>query len=189
MNFIISWIAIKIFDIIAISETRITKQVSLSNNLNLKACVCYFLSNLYFSPKNNSPSKTMNNVFYFIKRALFVLEIFKMKNLKIYDVINCLHKNLITYFVWHLEKEIRCDIETLPIDRELNMKNHAENMYQKLAPDPFLIYFFQTQSLLMEKIIKNKRGLELVPSHSSGHETSSEKILYLLYIIWPSLMI
>ena len=43
------------FDIIAISETRITKQVFLSNNLNLKACV-----------------------FYFIKGALFVLEIFKL---------------------------------------------------------------------------------------------------------------
>ena len=36
------------------------------------------------------------------------------------------------------------DIETLSIDRELNKehflwKNHAENMHQKLAPDPFLI--------------------------------------------------
>ena len=40
----------------------------------------------------------------------------------------------------------------------------------------------------MDKVIKNKRGLELVTSPSSGHETSSEKFLYLLYIIWPSLM-
>ena len=30
-----------------------------------KACVRYFLSNFYFSP-NDSPSKTMKNVFYFI---------------------------------------------------------------------------------------------------------------------------
>ena len=30
-----------------------------------KACVRYFLSNFYFSP-NNSPSKTMKNIFYFI---------------------------------------------------------------------------------------------------------------------------
>ena len=30
-----------------------------------KACVCYFLSNFYFSP-NDRPSKTMKNVFYFI---------------------------------------------------------------------------------------------------------------------------
>ena len=40
----------------------------------------------------------------------------------------------------------------------------------------------------MDKVIKNKRGLELVTSPSSGHETSSEKFLYLLYIIWPILM-
>ena len=30
-----------------------------------KACVRYFLTNFYFSP-NNSPSKTMKDVFYFI---------------------------------------------------------------------------------------------------------------------------
>ena len=41
-----------------------------------KACVHYFLSNDYFSPYD-SPSKTMKNVFYFIEKALFVLEIFK----------------------------------------------------------------------------------------------------------------
>ena len=34
-------------------------------------CVRYF-----FSP-NDSPSKTINNVFYFIRKALFVLEIFR----------------------------------------------------------------------------------------------------------------
>ena len=30
-----------------------------------KACVCYFLSKLYFSP-NDSPVKTMKNIFHFI---------------------------------------------------------------------------------------------------------------------------
>ena len=39
----------------------------------------------------------------------------------------------------------------------------------------------------MDKVIKNKRGLELVPSRSPGHETSSEKFLYSLYIVWQSL--
>ena len=40
MTFDISWVALKtFFDIIAISETRITKQVSLLNNLNLKGTV------------------------------------------------------------------------------------------------------------------------------------------------------
>ena len=34
-------------------------------------------------------------------------------NLKTYDVINCLNKNLITRFIWYLEKEKRYDIETL----------------------------------------------------------------------------
>ena len=40
----------------------------------------------------------------------------------------------------------------------------------------------------MDKIIKNKGGLELVTSLFSGHETSSERFLYSLYIIWPSVM-
>ena len=34
--------------------------------------------------------------------------------------MNCRSKNLITHFVRYLEKEIRCDIETLSIDGELN---------------------------------------------------------------------
>ena len=52
------------------------------------------------------------------------------KYLKIHDVINCLIKNLITHFVWYLDKEIKCDIETLSIDRQLNM----ENFYAKPRP-------------------------------------------------------
>ena len=42
---------------------------------DLKLVSTFFLSNFYFSP-NDSPSKTMENVFYFIKEALFVLKIF-----------------------------------------------------------------------------------------------------------------
>ena len=38
---------------------------------------------------------------------------------------------------------MRSDIETLSIDRVLNTtflwKNHAENVHQKLVPDPFII--------------------------------------------------
>ena len=41
-------------------------------------------------------------------------------NLQVYDFTNCLNKNLITHFVWYLQKEKRCGIETLSIDRELN---------------------------------------------------------------------
>ena len=40
-----------------------------------------------------------------------------------------------------------------------------------------LCFFFQTQSLLMYEVIKNKRGLELVTSLSSGYETGSQKFL------------
>ena len=42
---------------------------------DLKLVSTFFLSNFYFSP-NDSPSQTMENVFYFIKEALFVLKIF-----------------------------------------------------------------------------------------------------------------
>ena len=36
----------------------------------------------------------------------------------------------------------------------------------------------KTLSLLMDKVIKYKRGLELVTSHSLDYETSSQKFLY-----------
>ena len=39
-------------------------------------------------------------------------------------------------------------------------------------------FFFKTQSLLMDKIIKSKRDLELVTSHSLGYKTNSEKSLF-----------
>ena len=39
------------------------------------ACVRHFLSNFCFQP-NDSPSKTMKKIFFFIQKALFVLEIF-----------------------------------------------------------------------------------------------------------------
>ena len=91
--------------------------------------------------------------FYFIWKALFFLEIFKFlyfrlhlfffsvshcfrgwskKNLKVYDVINCLN-NVITQFVWYLEKEIRCDIETLSIDIELNKERFCGIIMQKMC--------------------------------------------------------
>ena len=53
--------------------------------------------------------------------------------LKVCDVINCLNKNLITHHVWYLEKEIRCDIETLSIDRELNKGHFYGKVMQKMC--------------------------------------------------------
>ena len=54
-------------------------------------------------------------------------------NLKVYDVINCLNKNVIIYLVWYLEKENRYDIETLSIDRVLNKKHFYGKIMQKMC--------------------------------------------------------
>ena len=54
-------------------------------------------------------------------------------NLKVYNVINCPNKNLITHFVWYLEKEKRYDIETLSTDRVLNKEHFYGKVMQNLA--------------------------------------------------------
>ena len=121
--------------------------------LTFKACICYFLSNCPFSP-NDSSSKTMKNVFLFhLKNSfrsrdihIFVfsfstlffpvshcLRAWSKKNLKTCDVISCLIKNLITHFVSYLENEIRCNIETLFIDRALNKEHFYEKIMQKMC--------------------------------------------------------
>ena len=41
-----------------------------------------------------------------------------------------------------------------------------------------LYFFFPDQSLLIDKVIKNKKGLELVTSPSSGYKISSKKFIY-----------
>ena len=117
-----------------------------------KACVCYFLSNFYFSP-NDTPSKTEKYFLFHLKSSFHSWDIpifvfscsplfcpfshcfrgwFK-RNLKVYDVINCLNKNLITHFVWYLEKGVRCDIETLSIDRKLYMEHFYGKIMQKMC--------------------------------------------------------
>ena len=55
------------------------------------------------------------------------------KNLQVYDIINCLNKNLIKHFLWYLEKEIRCGIETLSIDRVLNKGHFYGKIMQKMC--------------------------------------------------------
>ena len=54
-------------------------------------------------------------------------------NLKVYDDINCLNKNLITRFVWYLENEERYDIVTMSIDRVLNRKHFYGKVMQKIC--------------------------------------------------------
>ena len=116
----------------------------------LKACIRYFLSKFHFSP-NDSPSKTMffisskklclfsrySNFFIFVFPSFFpcqpLLRGWLKKNLKVYDVINCLNKNLIKHYDWFLEKEIRFDIETLSIDRVLNTEHFYGKIMQKMC--------------------------------------------------------
>ena len=52
---------------------------------------------------------------------------------KVYDVMICLNKNLMTDFVWYLEKEKRYDIETLPIDRVFNKQKLSGKIIQKIC--------------------------------------------------------
>ena len=56
------------------------------------------------------------------------------ENLKVYDAINCLNKNLITHFVLYFEKEKSYDIKTLSIDKILNKKHFYERIMDKSAP-------------------------------------------------------
>ena len=50
---------------------------SISSHVFVKLVSAIFYQILVF-PSNGSPSKTMKSVFYFIEKALFVLEIFKL---------------------------------------------------------------------------------------------------------------
>ena len=72
------------------------------------------------------------------------------KNLKVYDVMNCLNKNLITPFVWYLGKNI-----------------FMEKSFWKCAPKKGVCVCVCVGG-----------GLELVSSSSSGYEKSSEKFHY-----------
>ena len=72
-------------------------------------------------------------------------------------------------------------------------RNSSKNkvFWQRIIKKPLkskVYFFFRIQSLLMDKVIENERGLELVTSRFSGRKASSEKFLYSLYIVWPSLM-
>ena len=128
-------------------------QPNRENPVQIKAFVCYFLPNFYFSA-NDSPSKTMKNVFFISSKKLFLfarysnfcISVFPLFlpvshcfrgwskiNLKVYDVTNCLNKNLMTHFVWYFEKEKRYGIETLSIDTVLNKEHLYWKIMQKMC--------------------------------------------------------
>ena len=71
-------------------------------------------------------------IFCSFSLSAIALEVDSGKVLKVYDVINCLNKNLITHFVWYLEEEIRCGTETLSINRELNKEHIYGKIMQKI---------------------------------------------------------
>ena len=83
-------------------------------------------------------------------------------NLKVYDVNNCLNKNLIIHFVWYLEKKKRYDIETLSIDRLLNKEDFYGKIMQKIctksqSQTPFVILVNNPkQPLHARNYFKNK---------------------------------
>ena len=54
-------------------------------------------------------------------------------NLKVYDVIKCLNKDLITHFVWYFEKVKRYDSKTLVIDTALNKEYFYGKIILKLC--------------------------------------------------------
>ena len=123
-----------------------------------KTCARYFLWIFIFTP-SNSPLKTMEKFFFFFfsskKLFLFLwysnfcISFFSSSplflpvghcfrrwsriSLKVYDVINCLNKNLIRDFVWYHLKEKRYDIETLSIDRVLNKEHFSWKIIHKMC--------------------------------------------------------
>ena len=74
------------------------------------------------------------------------------------------------------------------LKQPLHARNYFINkvFWKRIIKKPeisLLYFFFQTQSLLMGNFIKNKRGLELVISCSSGYKTSSGKFYTIYYTI------
>ena len=100
-------------------------------------------------------------------------------NLKVYDVINCLNKNLITHFVWYPEKGKRYDTETLCIDWVLN----KEHFYGKKGWKKLSLFFLLNPVPLNWHSCQNKKGLELETSRSSGCKTSTKNAFVSIYYL------
>ena len=61
---------------------------------------------------------------------------------------------------------------------KIKVRYFERGLSKSLKKGYVLYFFFQSQSLSINKTIKNKRGLELVTSHYSGYKTCSEKLYY-----------
>ena len=122
----ITWIRVS-FCIKFLKKNKKTWKKKLQSFLH-KACVCYFLSIFFNQMIALQKLWKMffiwsKKLFWFSRYSNFCIFVFLSffhvshcfrgwfkKNLKVYNVINCLNKNLITHFVWFLEKKKRYDI-------------------------------------------------------------------------------
>ena len=82
-------------------------------------------------------------------------------NLKFYDVINCLNKNLTAPFAWYLGKVKRYEIETLSFDRVLNKEHFFGKIMQKIlvlesSRPLFTLVNISKQPLHARNYFKNK---------------------------------
>ena len=62
-------------------------------------------------------------------------------NLIVYDVTNCLNKNLVTHCAWYLGKEKRYGNETLSTDRVLNNVHFYGKIMQKMRTKKSTLFF------------------------------------------------
>ena len=127
------------------------------NNLKLVSAIFYQififhqmiafqkLKNVFlFHLKNPFCSRDIQ-IFIFPSFPLFLpvshcFRVWSKINPKVYDIINCLNKNLMTHFVWYLGKEKRYDIETLSISikkRIFFWRKSCKNCAAKDSPKSF----------------------------------------------------
>ena len=103
------------------------------------------------------PSSLFSHVSHYLRRQLRI-------NLKVYDFTTSeklWNRNLWTHIVWYHEKQRRSDIKIWLIDQVLNKKNfygenYAENVQQKLVPDPLILISSSKQQLLARNSFENK---------------------------------
>ena len=108
---------------------------------NYEKCFLFRIKSSFCSPDIQIFVFSSSSLFFPVSHCIRVW--FK-RNPKVYDVIICQNKNLITHFVWYLGKKNKVwhwnFVHWLSIKWGTFLwKNHAENLHQKLARDPFLI--------------------------------------------------
>ena len=96
---------------------------------------CFFISSkkLFFFSRYSKFCISIFPSFSPCQRIRACFRAWSKINLKVYDIIKCLNKNLITHLVWHFEKEERYGIETLSIDRVLNKEHFYGKIMQKMC--------------------------------------------------------